>query len=186
MAFDVAAIKRELESAPPSADLPLAVGIAIVSDTFRLAGLVPPAMRSWDTWGRKWPRAGELVIELAHAFARSSLRAETVRVLTATRPTSKATLEAFLDATSPLTAEMVRGNPFRQEEFVRHWIAACGGEIAGETTAQSQARLEQLDYRHAMSEYKKAETARKAEAHRRAQLLAEAKKRQEAAQGWRE
>jgi hypothetical protein len=186
MAFDIAAIKRELQSAPPSADLPWAVGVAIVSDTFRLAGLAPPGSKTWEQWRRKWPRAGELVVELARVLAASSLRAETVRALGSSHPTPKLALEGFLEATSPLTAEMVRDNPFRQEEFVRHWIAGCRGEIAGETASQQQARLDLLDYRQVLSEYKKAETARKAEAQRRAQLLAEAKKRAEQAQGWRE
>jgi hypothetical protein len=80
----------------------------------------------------------------------------------------------------------VRSNAFRQEEFLRHWIAVCHGRVAGETAAQSRQRLEQLDYRQAMAEYKKADAARKAEAARRAQLLREAQQREEQAKGWRE
>lgn len=186
MAFDIAAIKRELEAAPAGPHLPWAVSVAIVSDTFRLAGLVPPGVRAWEEWRRRLSRVEELLPELARAFAATSLRAETVAVLEAKKPSTKGTLAGFFQATGPLTAEMVRNNPFRQEEFLRHWIRRCGGEIAGETDRQSQARLGQLDYREALAEYKKAEAARKTEAARRAQLLREAKEREEQAKGWRE
>jgi hypothetical protein len=186
MAFDIPALKRELETAPPSAELPWAVGVAVVSDTFRLAGLVPPALRAWDGWKRKWPRAEELVTELARALVATGLRAATVATLEETKRPARGALESFLDATAPLTSEMVRGNPFRREEFLRQWVRGCGGRIAGETEKQSQERLSQLDYREALAEYRKAEAARKAEATRRAQLLREARQREEQAKGWRE
>jgi len=186
MAFDIAAIRRELDAAPPSAELPWAVGVAVASDTFRLAGLVPPVVKVWDGWRRKWPRAEELLAELARALAATSLRVETVRSLEALRPVAKAALEEFFDASAPLTAEMVRSNTFRQEEFLRHWIRTCGGAIEGETEQASRERLKQLDYREALAEYKKAEAARRSEAARRAQLLREARERAESAKGWRE
>lgn len=186
MAFDIAAIKQELQAAPPASELPWEVGVAIVSDTFRLAGLVPPAMRTWEAWRRKWPRAAEQVTGLAEALVSSSLRAETVRALEAGKPAPKAVLEGLLDLAAPLTGEMLQENPFRQEEFLRYWIAECGGEIKGESVEQSEARRAQLDYRQSLAEYKEAEVARRAEAARRAQLLREAKQRAEQAKGWRE
>ena len=186
MAFDIAAIKRELDAAPPAAELPWAVALAVVSDTFRLAGLVPPVVRVWDEWRRKRPRAEELLPELARALAATSLRAETVRALESSRPAAKSALEELFGLSAPLTAEMVRTNPFRQEEFLRYWIRRCGGAVAGETEPESRERLKQLDYREALAEYKKAEGARKAEAARRTQLLREAKEREESAKGWRE
>jgi hypothetical protein len=186
MAFDLAAIMRELEAAPPSAELPWDTGVAVVSDTVRLAGLAPPAARAWDAWRRKWPRAIELVPELARALTATSLRACTVRTLEAAGSLPKNALEGFLDKTAPLTLEMVRSNAFRREEFLRYWIERCGGSVAGETPEQSRDRLGQLDYRQALAEYKKAESSRKAEATRRAQLLREAKEREEQAKGWRE
>jgi hypothetical protein len=186
VAFDLAAIRRELDAAPPSAELPWEVGVAVVSDTLRLAGLVPPGARVWAGWRKKWPRALALVPELARALAVTSLRAETVRTLEAAGALPRNAFETFLDQVAPLTLEMVRSNPFRQEEFLRYWIERCGGTVAGETPDESHARLEQLDYRQALAEYKKAESARKAEAARRAQLLREAKEREEQAKGWRE
>ncbi len=186
MAFDLAAITRELEAAPPAAELPWDTSVAVVSDTLRLAGLVPPPARAWDGWRRKWPRSGELVPELARVLAATSLRAGTVRTLEAAGSLPRHALESFFDKTAPLTLEMVRSNPFRREEFLRYWIDRCGGTVEGETPEQSKARLGQLDYRQALAEYRKAESARKAEAARRAQLLREAKEREEQAKGWRE
>lgn len=186
MAFDIAGLRQELDAAPSSADLPWAVGVAVVSDTFRLAGLVPPAPRAWDGWRRKWPRSEQLVSALALALVATSLRAESVRALEASRVVARDALEGFLEAASPLSAEMVRTNPFRQEEFLRHWTKACRGRIAGETPRESETRLGQLDYRQALAEYAKAEGERKKDAARRAQLLREAQKRAEQAKGWRE
>jgi hypothetical protein len=186
MAFDLAAIARELEAAPPSAELPWDTGVAVVSDTLRLAGLVPPAARDWERIRKRFVRADELLPELARVLTASSLRAESVRALELLGALPGNAFEGFFDEVAPLTVEMVRRNPFRREEFLRCWIARCGGAVAGETPAQSRARLEQLDYRQALAEYKRAEQARKAEAARRAQLLREAKEREEQAKGWRE
>jgi hypothetical protein len=186
MAIDLSAIVRELEAAPPSAELPWDTSVAVVSDAVRLAGLVPPAPRAWDGWRRKWPRASELLPELARVFVSSSLRASTVQAFGTAGRLPKSVFEGFFEKVAPLTLEMVRGNPFRREEFLRYWIDGCGGTVAGETPEQSKARLEQLDYRQALAEYKKAESSRKAEAARRAQLLREAKEREEQAKGWRE
>ena len=47
-------------------------------------------------------------------------------------------------------------------------------------------RLDQLDYRKTMADYKAAEQSRKEEAARRAKLLAEAAQREADARGWRE
>lgn len=186
MAFNLAAIMRELEAAPPAAELPWDVGVAVLSDTLRVAGLVPPAAGAWKGWRKRWPRAEELVPELARALTATSLRSDTVRTLEAQGAFPRNGFDQFFDSAAPLTLEMVRGNPFRREEFLRYWIERCGGTVLGESEAQSQARLAQLDYRQALAEYKKAESARKAEAARRAQLLREAKQREEQAKGWRE
>jgi len=186
MAFDVAALRRELDGAPVGAELPWAVAVAVVADTFRLAGLVPPAPRAWDGWRKKWPRSQELLAALARALVTTSLRAESQAALAAARPSVDEAVESFLDGIAPLSGEMVRANPFRQEEFLRHWIRACGGRVAGESVAESAQRLTQLDYRQALAEYARAESARKTEAARRAQLLREAREREEQAKGWRE
>lgn len=186
MDFDLAALRREMDAAPPAAELPSEVAVAVVSDTFRLAGIAPPEARSWERWRKRWPRAGEMLAALARALVTTSLREQSVGVLQAARPDPRKALEGFMERTAPLTAEMVRSNAFRQEEFLRHWIAACGGRVHGETEAQSRQRLEQLDYRQALEEYRKADAVRKAEAARRAQLLREAREREEQAKGWRE
>jgi hypothetical protein len=186
MAFDIAVLRQELEAAPAQPELPWAVAVAVVGDTFRLAGLVAPASRQWQGLRRKWPQAEELLASLGRALVTTSLRARSIDSLASSRPAASRAVKAFLDGVSPLTAEMVRTNAFRQEEFLRQWVRACGGTIAGESAAASAQRLAQLDYRQALAEYGRAEAARKAQAARRAQLLKEAREREEQAKGWRE
>ena len=183
MAFDIAAIKRELDAAPPAADLPWAVAVAVVSDTFRLAGLVPPVAQAWDAWRRKWPRAEELLPELARALAATSLRAETVRALEASRPAAKGPLEGFFDASvaahrrdGPDQRLPAGGVPAPLDPPLRR---------ARSTARPSDSRgsdSKQLDYREALAEYKKAEAARKSEAARQGAAAA----RGEGARGVRE
>jgi hypothetical protein len=185
-AFDLRALLQEIEHAPPAPPLPWPVAVAVVSDTFRLAGHAPPPPRAWEGWRRKMPRAEELLAALAQLLVATTLRAQSVRVLEAGAVAPKEAVASFLDRVSPLNGELVRANRFRREEFLRQWAAACAGAIAGETAAESKKRLEQLDYRQALAEYKKAESARRAEAARRAQLLREAREREEQAKGWRE
>jgi len=123
---------------------------------------------------------------LAHLLASTCLRDESVRGLRAHTPSPDDNFEAFLEAVEPLTAEMIRANVFRREELVRRWLLAVSGDVASETPSQSQARLEQLDYRKTLKEYEAAEQVRAAEAERRAKLLREAQERETAARGWRE
>jgi hypothetical protein len=95
-------------------------------------------------------------------------------------------LQRFFESITPLTAEMVRSNGFRQEEFLRKWVHALEGEVLNESAKESAKRLDQLDYRKAMQEMKRAEEARKKEAERREELLREAERRAAEARGWRE
>src|SRR5512140_1701587 len=97
MAFDLAALTQELDKAPPAAELPWAVAVAVVSDTFRLAGLAPPSPRQWESWRRKWPRAQELVATLAWLLVATALRGETVRSLQDRRPNPAEIAQEFLD-----------------------------------------------------------------------------------------
>jgi hypothetical protein len=123
---------------------------------------------------------------LAHALATTSLRHEAVQALRASSSRPDRLLDGFFDAIAPLTAEMIRSNSFRQEEFLRRFVEALGGQVAGETERVSARRLEQLDYRKTLAEFQRAEKARASEAERRAKLLAEAAKREADARGWRE
>jgi hypothetical protein len=186
--FELGRIRDELAAAPPGAPLPLDVAVAIVADTFRAAGLRPPAAAAFaELAGRGAHRPPQLAV-VAHILAVTSLRAGTVEALRASPPAdAAAALEGFLEAIWPLSPELILENAFRQEETLRRWIAAWGGAIAGESAEESARRLDQLDYRRTLAEYEKAERSRLAEAQRRAEALRKAREEaEEAARGWRE
>ena len=186
MPFDLARIKKELEGALIASPYPIDLSAAVISDTFRLANVVPPQLSEWKSLLKQPSLSEEQLGMLAHALLNTALREESVATLSRRPVKPKDTLESFLKKVEPLTAEMIRSNAFRQEEFLRRWIEAIGGSIEGETVKQSQARLEQLDYRTTIDEFNKADAARKGEAARRAKLLQEARDREAAARGWRE
>ena len=197
MAFDLEAIRKELSEAPLLSPWPVFsrsgsryepdVAIAVVDDTFRLATRAPIPGKQWQ---QRRARGHKLWTEqvgmLAHVLATTSARGETVAALTAGDRTPESVLDRFFGGIRPLSAEMVRANRFRQEEFLRNWVASVDGSIEGETAKQSRQRLKQLDYGESLAEYKRAEAARKAEAGKRAKALREAKEREAAARGWRE
>jgi hypothetical protein len=187
MGFDLARIKQELEGAPLASPYPPQLAAAIVSDTFRLGGVVPPETTAWKAWKtRKRPLYEEQLGMLAHALLATVLREQSVAALVEKTVEPVAALPGFFDAIAPLTAEMIRSNTFRQEEFLRRWIETLGGAVDGESAKQSAARLRQLDYRQTLAEFNKAEAVRKQEAARRAKLLQEARDKEAAARGWRE
>ncbi len=123
---------------------------------------------------------------LAHFLAVSDLRLASVAALRAAGANATEVLPQFFDRVQPLTGEMVRANVFRQEEFLRRWVEALQGGIAGETPEESGRRLQSLDYRKTLAELREAEDARKREFTARAQALKEAAERDAAARGWRE
>jgi len=189
MAFDLARIKQQLEAAAIASPYTLELAAAIVSDTFRLGGVVPPQLSGWKALTKKRKErqlAEEQLGMLAHVLVATALREQSIAALLEKPVEPAAALPAFFDAVVPLTAEMIRSNTFRQEEFLRRWIEMLGGSVAGESAKQFAARLQQLDYRRTLAEFDKAEGARKQEAARRAKLLQEARDKEAAARGWRE
>jgi hypothetical protein len=185
MALDLVLVLRELAAAalPPAYPAPLAA--AIVSDCFRLAERNPPPASQWHAWSRRASINWEDQLGfLAHVLSTTSLREETLAALAAAPPV--ASLNAFFERVAPLSGEMLRTNTFRKEEFLRRWAEWLGGSIAGEGAKESARRVEHLDYRKTLAEYKRADKARKGEAERRARLLAEAAKAAADARGWRE
>lgn len=186
MGFDLDKVRQEQQASPLASPYPLDLSIAVVNDTLRMAAALPVPKKTWDAWTKKaHPLWAEQVGMLAYLLSVTSLREQTVATLKPDFPGAPAFSRFFLE-TEPLTAEMIRANAFRQEEFLRKWVDCVGGTVAGEGPAQSKKKLEQLDYRKALSEYSRAEIARKAEAERRAKLLAEAAAREAEARGWRE
>ncbi len=193
MAFDLVTIRAELVQAPLHAPLATELAIAVVNDVFRMGGAKPVTSEQWSDWltapKPPWPLVGEQLGMLAWVLSGSTaLRTESAAALApvAAKYDAKTALEKFFAAVAPLTAEMIRANAFRQEEFLRNWIWAMGGVIAKETGEQSEKRRDELDYRKTLAEYERAEKARAEEAEQRAKELAEAAAREAEARGWRE
>ncbi|MDY7232464.1 hypothetical protein [Hyalangium rubrum] len=187
MAFDLDQLREQLAAVPLVSPYSHDLAVAIICDTFRLGSARPPSLEQWQAFPQRFvsPLWREQVGMLAHVLASSSLREETVRLLNPRFDAMEA-LNRFFEILGPLTAEMVRSNKFRQEEFLRKWIFALGGEVKGERPKESLQRMNQLDYRKAMKDFEKAEAARKAEAQKREKMLQEAAQKAADARGWRE
>lgn len=175
MPFDVKKVMQELEATPMLSPYPPELSRAVVNDVFRHAGLRPISSASWierESMGGL-PHMAEQAGMLAHALASTSLGKETRRTLTGGKSQADV-LDGFFRSIEPLTAELIRNNTFRQEEFVRKWIAAVQGTVAGETPAESRARLDDLDLGKMSAELEKADKAREKEAKRRAEAMRKA------------
>lgn len=172
---------EEARASPQSAPYPYQLAVAIVCDVFRSAKVLPPTMAQLDAMMRKDGRAEEQLAALAHLLRVTSLREALPQCQNAA-----AALEQLFEEIRPLTAEMIRGNLFRQEELLRKWANVIGVRISGESEKQSADRRESLDYRRTSAEYAKAEAARRAEAKKREAALREAEEKAAAARGWRE
>src|SRR5688572_5496088 len=97
--FDLAQIRRELQAAPPGAALPLEVAIAVIADTFRDAGLRPPAPAAFGELAGRGAHRPPQLAAVAHILGATSLRAGTVEALRASPPADPAAaLEGFLEA----------------------------------------------------------------------------------------
>jgi hypothetical protein len=193
--LDLARVRAELSASSLVSPYPVALAAAIVADVWRLAGLRPILVAEWEKLRGGVARpAGESPANrlegqlgmLAHVLAETSLRDVSVAALAASKVAMGAALTGFFAEIAPLEAEMIRSNAFRQEELLRWWMRALGGDIAGETAADSAARLAKLDYKRTLVEYQAAEKARADEAEKRAQALKEAAEREAEARGWRE
>ncbi|MFP2903611.1 hypothetical protein ACLESD_00760 [Pyxidicoccus sp. 3LFB2] len=187
MHFDIQTLRKQLAAAPIVSPYPHELAVAIICDMFRLANVRPPSRKDWLAIEEhaNSPLWREQVVMLAHLLAGSALRDDSAKALGKDANASSILLRFFEDI-SPLTAEMVRSNGFRQEEFLRKWVRALDGQVLNEAPKESAKRLDQLDYRKAQGELKRAEAARKKEAERREQLLREAQQREAEARGWRE
>jgi hypothetical protein len=187
MPFDIPDLRNQLAAAPIVSPYSHELAVAIICDTFRLANVRPPSRQDWTALEDKVRHAlwREQVVMLAHVLSGSSVRDDTAKALTK-KADAAHMLQRFFEDIAPLTAEMVRSNGFRQEEFLRKWVRAVGGDILNESAKEAGRRLDQLDYRKAQGELKRAEEARKKEAERREQMLREAQQREAEARGWRE
>jgi hypothetical protein len=157
-----------------------------VADVWRLAGHRPLSLGEWEAVRKKRATIDAQLGVLAHALSSTSLGAASAETLRQSGVAMAAALDRFFAEIAPLEAEMMRANAFRQEEYLRWWTLAIGGQVAGEDTAQSAARLGQLDFKKTLAEYQAAEAARKAEAEKRERELRAAAEREAEARGWRE
>jgi hypothetical protein len=186
--FDIPLLQKQLSAAPIVSPYAHDLAVAIICDTFRLVdGVKPPTLADWRDLEQRYKHAlwKEQVAMLAHVLVSTSLREQTVGTMRGGANTRKV-MEVFFDSIEPLTAEMVRSNAFRQEEFLRKWVVAVDGQVMNESVRDSAARLEQLDYKKATYELRRAEHARKKEAEKREKAIAEAEKRAAEARGWHE
>lgn len=179
---------RDLETAhaaePMRAPIPEALAAARIADVWRRAGVPGPTHAAFTRLieARKGPpnggaRAQEQLLVLGHLIAITALGAEATLALQRQPRAPESVLGLLLDRVLPLTAEMVRTNAFRREEFVRCCCLAFGIDVHGETATQSAKRIDQLDYRKALAEAARAESERKkveAERAEAARIAAEA------------
>lgn len=183
---DLAAIRAELDRAPLVSPFPHEVATAVVADLWRRAGRAPPDDAAWARWAKRSPRWREQLGMLAHVLTATGLAAAAVACLAGSDRPAEDVMDELVDGIRPLTAEMIRSNAFRQEEFLRRFVACLPGRIAGESPERSARRLDKLDYRKTLAEYRAAEKAREKEAAERRKAILEAQQRAAAARGWRE
>jgi hypothetical protein len=132
---------------------------ARLADKYRDVQLEPVAPAEFDalTTGlddESWRRLGLTVGALDLAAVGPALPQ-----LLGARPVRVQIEEAFVGlakAVPLLTLELLRQSPLRVEEFARHFLARLGAMFIGETTAQSQERLERLDYGRLLAEAERA------------------------------
>lgn len=183
MSFDLRVIQAELEGRMLASPWPAEVGTAVVCDVQRDAGEAPIAEAVWQSLGRHAGWGARLGL-LGWLIASSpTLRAASVAAMSRSQWGDRAArLASMVEATAPLTPELVRKSRFRQEELLRRWVEVCAGRVAGETEAESARVLERLDYRRALAEMDAMEQRRKAEEAERQRLLAEAEARRREAE----
>ncbi|MDP6945975.1 MAG: hypothetical protein QF464_17625 [Myxococcota bacterium] len=189
MPFDLETIQVELDAAPLTAPLPVELAFAIVDDLVRRSGGSPVDIPQWEAWladgHERW--CDQLSVLGWMLTAAATLADASVAAWKAAPHPLEPRLETFFKSIEPLTAEMMRANAFRREETLRKWIVhVCNDKATGETKKATQRRMRELDYKTTLREFAKAEKARKKEAARRKQLLAEARKREAEARAWRE
>ena len=193
MSFDLSKIEKELGAASAVSPCEAELAVAMLNDGLRLADRAPI---DDETWSRLMKEPAPLWAEQLGMLARflatsDELRQQTVEAWGGDRRQSTAeyALVGFKDKIAPLTAEMIRANAFRREEFLRRWAECCNGPIEGEKREQSRKRVKKLDYREALREFHRAEKQRTKEEQQRQELLriaAEERARQAEARGWRE
>ncbi|MBT3218951.1 MAG: hypothetical protein HN348_07650 [Proteobacteria bacterium] len=193
MSFDLDKIEVELAVASAVSPCDPDLAVAMVNDGLRLADRAPVDDQIWaGLMEEPGPLWAEQLGMLARFLATSDeLRLQTVEAWRddGRQSTAEYAVVGFKKKIAPLTAEMIRANAFRREEFLRRWAECCNASIKGEKRAASRKRVSKLDYRSALREFRRAEKQREKEELNRQDLLrkaAEERARQSEARGWRE
>jgi hypothetical protein len=187
--FPLKEVTSDLANAPIATPVAYDLAVAILLDTLRRAAKPAPADGTFVKWRKDpdFPLWQEQMCMLGWFLTVSdSLRQATESGWDVPDPIAQ--LRKLRSDTAPLTAEMMRSNAFRQEEFLRRWAQCIGLTIDGEDVTTSAERVVYLDYRVVLREYAQAEDARlKEEESRQAAIRkAEEERRATEARGWRE
>ncbi len=173
---------REAAPALEARDVESALVLARLADHYRDVGLAPPdatmvehLTARLDIEGRR--RLALAVATLDDAGLRVALAALAPRVPVAVQV--KSGLLGLARETAPLTVALVRQSAVRAEEFARHLASRLGVAITGETDAESDARLNALDYKRLVAEAEQARAAaqKKMERLRKKQAEADGRRR---------
>lgn len=133
---------------------------ARLADGFRDAGLdpAPPAafeVMCADLDDAAWRRMAVAV----SALELEEVQAALPKLIAGRRPEDlvREAFAVFAQESRLLTMALMRQSSLRTEEFTRLFVAASGAGVEGETAAESQARLERVDYARLLAQ---AESAR--------------------------
>jgi hypothetical protein len=163
-------------------DVEAALVQARLADHYRDIGLAPPDAREFERRASDldvdgWRRLALAVATLDDADLRGALAVIAPRLPVGVQ--AYRGLLGLARETAPLTVALVRQSASRAEEFARHLSMRLGVGIAGETEAESRARLNALDYKRLLAEAEQAKAAaeEKMERLRQRQEVAEGRRR---------
>ena len=158
--LDIATIQAHFAKAVPRVAEPVPELLrARFADRCRDVGLTPVLPEEFDaavaeidleTWRRLALFISVLDVDAVQ---------EALPKLAAARPVPELLAAAFTGlarAANLLTIEVLGQSPLRLEELARLFVAKLGAAIAGESAAESQKKLERLDYGRLLAEAEKA------------------------------
>lgn len=130
-----------------------------VADGCRLVGKAPLEAAVWERLTSSYDADALARLWIVNELARDATVQVHIPTLfpdTDAGPYVSTALCGTVEATGPLTMELLVESPLRIEEFVRHFLARLGAGVEGETVQAAQARLERLDYRNLLAEAERA------------------------------
>jgi hypothetical protein len=157
-------VGRVKDAAPAfeARDIEAALVQARLADHYRDVGLAPPAAADFEHQATSldlegWRRLALAVATLDDAQLQAALAALAPRVPVAAQVESG--FFGLARDIAPLTVALVRQSAVRAEEFARHLAMRLGVGIVGETSKESRAHLDALDYKRLLAEAEQARAA---------------------------